>query len=213
MDLLSIAASNAAPVVGLSSTLNELEAIDAFRRHDAGWVRRLRQPRLRSIACVFVPYYLFHVQIEDVGRRQTGLFAVDAMGGTLDPYRFERNPPDPSVQLIESHNRLTPRVEPEAAWPILVDKLRRAVFQTGFFRLRSPRFSRENEPLTLHLPYWVGFYADGPFVRLGVLDAVRKRFEGAKARALFETWLADPVGGARLGRAAASGLHAASPDE
>jgi len=162
---------------------------------------------------VFVPYYLFHVQIEDLGRRQTGLFAVDAMGGTLDPYRFERNPPDLSVQLIESHNRLPPRVEPEAAWPILVDTLRRAVFQTGFFRLRSPRFSRENEPLILHLPYWVGFYADGPFVRLGVLDAVRNRFEGAKARALFETWLADPVVGARFGRAGANGLHAASPDE
>ena len=138
---------------------------------------------------------------------------MDAVGGTLDPYRFERDPPDLSFQLSESHNVLTPRLEPEAAWPILVDKLRRAVFQTGFFRLRSPRFSVENEPLTLHFPYWVGFYADGPFVRVGVLDAVRQRFEGAKARALFETWLADPVGGARLGRAAGDGFPPGRPDE
>jgi hypothetical protein len=191
MDLLSLGASNVASFVGLTSTLTEHEAIDAFRRHDAGWVRRVRRPRLRSVACVFVPYYCFHVTIADGVHHQTELFAVDAVRGTLDPYHFEGSLNTLGIEPIQSRNSLTATLEIEAAWPILVDKLRRLVFQTGFLRIRDPRFGVEREPLTLHLPYWVGFYEDGPLVRLQVLDAVRQRFEGAKARALFENWLTD----------------------
>jgi len=194
MDLLSVGAASGASHVGLASTLTEEEALAAFRRHDV-WGRRVWRSRLRSIARVFVPYHLFHVEIEDGRRRQTGRFAVDAVDGTLDPYRFEERPHALSLEPIPRRQCLTASLEPDAAWPILVDKLRRVIFQTGFFGLRSPRFSVEVEPLTLHLPYWVGFYADGSSVRLQVLDGVRGSFEGAKARALFETWLADPVGG------------------
>jgi hypothetical protein len=178
-------------LVSLKSKLTERQALDAFRRRDAGWARRVRQSRLRSIARVFVPYYLFHVGIADGRRRQTGLFGVDAMRGTLDPYRFEGSLATISLERIHSGNSLTATLDAAIAWPILVDKLRRVVFQGGFWRVRNPRFSVEREPLIVHLPYWVGFYADGPRVRLEVLDGVRQSFEGAKARALVETWLAD----------------------
>ncbi len=42
----------------------------------------------------------------------------------------------------------------------------------------------------LHLPYWLGFYERDGSVRCRVMDAVRRRMEGAKACAFFEQWLA-----------------------
>ena len=180
-----------AALLSLQSTLTEGQAIAAFRRHDSAWTRRVRGARLRSIARVFVPYYAFHVIVADRRRRQTGLFAVDAVGGTLDPYQFEGSLATLALEQIHSRNALTATLDVETAWPILVEKLRRVAFQGGFWRIRGPRFSVEREPLILHLPYWVGFYADGPRVRLEVLDAVRRCFEGAKARALFQAWLED----------------------
>jgi hypothetical protein len=44
------------------------------------------------------------------------------------------------------------------------------------------------EALELHIPYWLGFYGRA-FLRCRVLNAVRRRMEGAKAAALFESWL------------------------
>lgn len=201
MDLLPIDVANATHCVGLKSQLTQSDALAAFRRRDAGWVRRVRQPRLRSIARVYVPYYLFQVRIADGRRRQTGLFALDGVSGTLDPYSFKEDLHDIALEPVQSRNRLTATLAVETAWPMLVDKLQRVVFQTGFFRLRNPRFSAVHDPRVLQFPYWVGFYADGPFARLDVLDAVRQRFEGAKARALFETWLADvesPLGSSHV---------------
>jgi len=45
------------------------------------------------------------------------------------------------------------------------------------------------EPIELHVPYWLGFYGNAA-ARCRVLNAVRRRMEGAKASALFESWLA-----------------------
>jgi hypothetical protein len=189
MDLLSIAASSRVASVGLKSKLTEGDAIDAFRRRDSTWLRRVRRPRLRSVACVYVPYYLFQVQIAD-RRRQTALFAVDAVNGTLDPYTFDEDLGGIPIEQIHSRNCLTTTLPAETAWPMLVDKMQRLVFQTGFFRLRNPRFLTPGNPVHVYIPYWLAFYADGAFARLEVLDAVRCCLEGAKARALFENWLA-----------------------
>ena len=41
-----------------------------------------------------------------------------------------------------------------------------------------------------HVPYWLGFYGTQQDLRCRVLDAVRRRIEGARASALFEQWLA-----------------------
>ena len=62
------------------------------------------------------------------------------------------------------------------------------------YRLRAPQILVQHEPMDLHVPYFLGFYGSGDgesIARLRVLDAVRRRFEGAKARTLFEGWLAD----------------------
>jgi len=180
-----------AALVSLRSTLTEREAIEAFRRHDSAWMRRVRRSHLRSIARAFVPYYAFHVTMADGRRQETSLFAVDAVHGTLDPFQFEGSVASLALEPINGSNSLTATLGVDAAWPILVDKLRRVVFQGGFWRIGTPRFSADREPLLLHVPYWVGFYADGPRVQLEVLDAVRRCFEGAKARALFQSWLED----------------------
>ena len=45
------------------------------------------------------------------------------------------------------------------------------------------------ESIDLHLPYWLAFYGEDA-ARCRVMDAVRRRIEGAKASAFFEEWLA-----------------------
>ena len=184
-------ADRGASVLTLESALTERDAMDKFRRRDAAWTKRLRRIRLRSISHVFVPYYLFRVTIATANHRQTALFAEDAVRGTLDPYQFDGGLDTLRLKSIHIRNCLPVALEIDAAWPILADKLRRLVFQAGFWRNRQPHFNTEGEPLTIHVPYWVGFYEDGQFVRLEVLDAVRRCFEGAKARELFESCLAD----------------------
>jgi hypothetical protein len=142
------------------------------------------------MAQIFVPYHVFRVEITDGRRHQTSHFAIDAVSGTLDIYRFEQGVAGLDLVSLRSSNRLNATLDVRTAWPLLEDQLQRALFQTGFFRLRNPRVSGEAEPIDLHVPYWVGFYENGQHVRLQVLDAVRGRFEGAKARALIESWLA-----------------------
>jgi hypothetical protein len=81
--------------------------------------------------------------------------------------------------------------------------VRRIVYQTGFFRVRGLRIRATRLALDLHVPYWLGFYERGGALRLRVLDAVRCRFEGGKARALFEGWLAagpEPAGDSHAAR-------------
>jgi hypothetical protein len=65
----------------------------------------------------------------------------------------------------------------------------RVVFQQGFFKLREPKLEIVPESPDLHLPYWLGFYGN-KVLRCRVMDAVRRRIEGAKASAFFEEWLA-----------------------
>jgi len=177
-----------AAIVSLKANVTEREAVDAFR----GGIAALPWPfgrRLRSVALVHVPFRLYQIEIANGTRLSETCLALDAVDGSLDPYRFEAPPENGALVEVETRNRLEPRLEPARSATLLEDKLRRMVFQTGFFRVRDLRFRAEGAPLDLHVPYWLGFYGDGGEARLRVLDAVRRRFEGAKARALFESWL------------------------
>jgi len=42
----------------------------------------------------------------------------------------------------------------------------------------------------LFVPYWLGFRGSGNDARVSVIDAVRRRPEGAKLRRLVEHWIA-----------------------
>src|SRR5205823_1644648 len=72
---------------------------------------------------------------------------------------------------------------------ILLGKVRRLIFSTGFFRVRDLRLSAELIPGEIYVPYWVGFCGRGMLARFSVLDAVRRKPEGAKVRHMLQNWL------------------------
>ncbi len=91
---------------------------------------------------------------------------------------------------METRNYLPPGLTEEDAETLLREKALRVIFQRGFFKLRESRLEIVGQPVKLHMPYWLGFYDGRGEVRCRVMDAVRRQFEGAKASALFEQWLA-----------------------
>jgi hypothetical protein len=192
VDLLQVAAVDSETETGcrcLTPVVTRAEAIDAFRPGTLR--RRLGAAPLRSVADIYVPYHLFRVEISARRRRQISFVAIDALRGMLDPYQFEQRPEVADLVTISSRNRLPAVLDVEAASGIVIDVVRRILFQTGAYRLRAPGIAVQHEAIDLHVPYYLGFYGHGSIARLRVLDAVRRRFEGAKARALFEGWLAD----------------------
>ncbi|HXB57457.1 MAG TPA: hypothetical protein VN461_22035 [Vicinamibacteria bacterium] len=182
-----------AVITSLRPNLSRAEAIEAFRE---GWGGRLGGGELRSVAEAFVPFRLYEVVVQNGSRRQRSWFALDAVAGLLDPYQFEGPPAPKELLSLETRNRPEPALDEAAGRRRLEDMLRRLVFQSGFFRVRGLEFRLERVPLDLHVPYWIGLYGTTGVRRLRVLDAVRRRFEGGKARALFEGWLtASPEAG------------------
>jgi len=55
--------------------------------------------------------------------------------------------------------------------------------------MRDVRFEAVEIPGEICIPYWVGFRGNDGQVRVSVLDAVRRRPEGAKVRQMVEDWL------------------------
>jgi hypothetical protein len=72
---------------------------------------------------------------------------------------------------------------------IVIAKVQRLLFSTGFFRVRNLQITAEPVAGEIHVPYWVGFRRRGIRARLAVIDAVRRKPEGAKVRHLLRTWL------------------------
>jgi hypothetical protein len=175
-----------AVITSLRPNLSRAEAIAAFRE---GWAGRFGRGELRSVAEAFVPFRLYEVVVQNGARHRRSWFALDAVSGLLDPYQFEGPPTPEELLSLETRNRPEPALDEAAGRRRLEEKLRRLVFQSGFFRVRSLEFRLERVPLDLHVPYWIGLYGTTAVRRLRVLDAVRRRFEGGKARALFEGWL------------------------
>jgi hypothetical protein len=172
----------------LKPNVTQEEALRAFSGAGVSslyW--RMRCGPLRRVAHVYVPYFLYRVKCGNAGPR---LFAMDAVDGSLDLFEFPRVPQDAEFQACGSRNRLAAALSEKHAADLLRDKALRIIFQQGFFRLRDARLEISLVPCELHLPYWLGFYGRGSSARCRVLDAVRRRIEGAKASAFFERWLA-----------------------
>jgi hypothetical protein len=148
---------------------------------------RVRSGPLQRIADVYVQYFLFCVKCGNVRPR---LFAMDAVDGSLDLFEFPRIPGDGEFLACGGRNRLKAALTVEHAAEILREKALRIIFQQGFFKLRDARLEISLVPCEIHLPYWLGFYGRDRSMRCRVMDAVRRRMEGAKASAFFEQWLA-----------------------
>lgn len=154
-------------------------------------LRRLARGPMRSIALIHVPFRIYRVHIATNGRQEVSFFAVDAVTGTLDPYRFDEPVEASGLVSLETRNHVEARLEEAITRQRLVDKVRRVLFQSGFFKLRQLSIQAEPAgPPDLYVPYWVGFFGSGARARVAVVDAVRRRREGAKVRQLIERWLA-----------------------
>lgn len=173
----------------LKPNVTREEAMEQFSRGAMSRMRATVFGPLRSVAQFFVPFQLFRVEILNGGRRDLQIFGLDAVTGFLDLYRFEQIPDESEVVCLETRNRAPVVLDEERGKDLVVAKVQRLLFTTGFFRLRSLRLSAELVPGEIYVPYWVGFRGRGTGARFVVMDAVRRRMEGAKVREVLETWL------------------------
>jgi hypothetical protein len=175
----------------LRPNVNREEAVRAFTAPGPGalyW--KLRGGALCRIAEAYVPYRLYRVRHEMGGATHTRLFALDAVDGSLDLFEFAAPPGESETVTIETRNCPEVALPEDRAEEVLREKVLRIVFQQGFFKLRNAGLEVERLPGELYVPYWIGFYGANTRLKCRVLDAVRRRVEGAKASALFEQWLA-----------------------
>jgi hypothetical protein len=172
----------------LKPNVTQEEAVRAFSgKGVSAFYWRMRSGPLRRIAGAYVPYFLFRVKYAGAPAR---LFAIDAVDGSLDLFEFPRIPDGQDVLGLHGRNRLQATLPEKRAAELLRDKVLRVIFQQGFFKLRDATLEITQVPCELHMPYWLGFHERDGAVRCRVMDAVRRRMEGAKACAFFEHWLA-----------------------
>ncbi|HWZ99685.1 MAG TPA: hypothetical protein VN025_18145 [Candidatus Dormibacteraeota bacterium] len=153
-------------------------------------VWRMRMGPLQRIAEAYVPFRLYRVRYAMNREKVQRIFAMDAVDGSLDLFEFRTVPQDKELVTVQTRNCLQYSLTQERAQQILRDKVLRIVFQQGFFKMRDASLEIESLPAEIYLPYWLGFYGTSNALRCRVMDAVRRRVEGAKASAFFEQWLA-----------------------
>ena len=145
---------------------------------------------MRQVASAYLPFRLYHVEVVNRGATKMALYAADAVSGVLDLYEFEAAPAE--AELRDCHDaQRTGRSSRRrrSRCELLENKVRRAVFQTGFFGVRGLQIRARPLDVEFHVPYWLGFFGNGERATLQAMDAVRRTFEGAKARAVFSDWL------------------------
>jgi len=178
-------------IQALKPNVTQEEAIRVFRLGGfsaAYW--RIRNGPLQRIADVYVPFKVYQVRYQVVGAVNARIFALDAIHGVLDLFEFPHIPRGDELLTVETQNRLVPRLKPEEAAERLRLKVLRVLFQQGFFKMRALKVEIDANPVEVHLPYWLAFYGSSSAAKCRVMDAVRRRIEGAKASSFFEEWLA-----------------------
>lgn len=179
------------PVLSLRPGVSQQEAIYAFRAANLSsfYWRATRGP-LQRLAAGYVPFRLYRVEYEIGPARHSRWFALDRVQGLLDLFEFPSEPlPDRLIE-IQTRNQLPPSLGDAHAEMLLREKVLRIIFQQGFFRIRDVRLRVQPSSTLFSMPYWLAFYGTDGHLRCRVMDAVRRRMEGAKASQLFENWLA-----------------------
>ena len=144
---------------------------------------------LRSLAELYLPYRLFQVKVSSAGREQNQTFALDAVHGRLDLYQLPSLIAGDQILTLESRNVIPVGMTASQSAERVIEKVRRMVFTQGFFRVRHLQIEAIPVPGEVYVPYWVSFRGSDEQVHLSVLDAVRRKPEGAKLRRLVEEWL------------------------
>ena len=171
------------------------EALELISSGLSGALRTAVVGPLRSIGDFHIPFRLFQVEITNAGRSESRILGIDVAAGLLDLYHFERVPNDTQVVSLDTRNCAPAALDDARASELVVEKVRRMIFRQGFFRMRDLKINATVIPGDLHIPYWVGFHGNGERARVSVIDAVRRRFEGAKVKRVLENWLMTPVSG------------------
>jgi hypothetical protein len=167
------------------------EAVRAFRPGGFfSFYRQVRQGALVRVADAYVPFRLYQVNYQFGRALHTRLFAMDDVEGSLDLFEFPRAPEAARMEEIETRNHLRAALEAGQGESLLREKVLRIVFQQGIFKMRELNMAIAREADVFFIPYWLGFYGKDGALRCRVLDAVRRRMEGARAAAFFEQWLA-----------------------
>jgi hypothetical protein len=114
--------------------------------------------------------------------------AIDAMTGELDLYGFEAVPEAAELMVVETTQFGIPTLSEHDALARLREKVRRSIYQQGFFQVADLSITGELI-MVCYLPYWVAIYEQKQQANIEVIDAVRGRFEGAKVQELILDWL------------------------
>ena len=141
------------------------------------------------MADFYIPFQLFQVEIVNGGKRDLRIFGLDAVNGSLDLYPSTNSRASGKSIYLETPNHTEPLLDEAEARKIVVTKVQRLLFSTGFFRVRNLQISAEPVAGEIYIPYWVGFRGRGVRARFVVMDAVRRKMEGAKVRHLLQAWL------------------------
>ena len=182
--------AEAATVESLRPNVTHDEALKAFGGSSwSGAATALMLGPLQSIADLYIPFWIYRARIRNAGVLQTRLVGMDAVSASLDLYEFPSLESLDDVVRVHTRNRALAGVEEAEARERLKLKVERLMFQSGFFKMRDLEITLERLPKELHVPYWVGFYGRGATARIRVMDAVRRRMEGGRARRLVLEWL------------------------
>jgi hypothetical protein len=183
--------SEARTIRSLRPNVTREQAIQAFTATGVASVYwKLRIGSLQRIADAYIPFRIYKVRYSAGGGRHMHHFALDAVDGSLDLFEFAKPPGEAETITVATRNHPPPALTEALSENLLRDKVLRLIFQRGFFKVRDVQLETEQLPGEIHLPYWLGFYGTSEELRCRVMDAVRRRIEGARASALFEHWLA-----------------------
>jgi hypothetical protein len=177
-----------ARIRSLKANVTREEAMQQFSSGVFDFLRETTFGPLRSVADFYIPFRLFQIEILNGGKRDQRIFGLDAVNGSLDLYHFEQLPGERELTYLETRN-CSEVLLGEEGNQIVIAKVQRLLFSTGFFRMRNLQIAAEPITGEIYVPYWVGFRGRGLRARLAVIDAVRRKPEGARVRQLLRTWL------------------------
>jgi hypothetical protein len=144
---------------------------------------------LCSVAELYIPFRLFEVTVFNQGKCNRYTLGLDMVAGSLNPYGFSMLPSDHEVLCLETRNCVPSSLNDTEANELILVKVQRILFSSGFFRIRNLRIKAQAIPGELHVPYWVGFRGKSTRAHVTAMDAVRRRLEGGKVRSLLQNWL------------------------
>jgi hypothetical protein len=104
-------------------------------------------------------------------------------------YGFDAVPATSELVEVTTRNCVPRQLTPGDTRGRIIDRTRRTIFRSGFFRIRNLHIEAEIVRPDVYMPYWVFFHGRDDDVRVSVLDAVRGQFEGAKLRHFVRGWL------------------------